>query len=425
MKKNMRKLAALLAALCLLVSCKAPAAQSAAAQSQVQSAQSQSAQSQSAQDSQQPMQQPQEYRAVWISYLEWQHTDFSSEEAFRNQAAQMMQNCAELGLNTVIAQVRAFGDALYPSQLFPWSESCTGIQGGDPGFDPLAILVEQAHAHGLRLEAWINPYRIQISTNPKGELAADNLANTHPQWIKKAQGSTFDGLYLDPSSEEVRSYILDGVKEILNGYAIDGIHFDDYFYPTTDVAFDAQEYAQKGKGLSLEDWRRQNVNILVQQVYDAVKAHDPRLTFGISPQGNPDNNYNGQYSDVGLWMREGGYVDYVAPQLYWGFDYKLGSGSDRFAYQNISAEWAAMERSPSVALYVGLGAYRMGEGDGCADTQQQWNSGHNLADMVNSLRQTGINGYVLFRYDHIFQNDAYAQLAAEETQALKKVNEQQ
>ncbi len=420
MKRAMCSMTALLLAVCLLVGCGAPAAQSAAAPSQPAEPASASTRSESELPAEQTA--DSEYRAMWISYLEWQHTDFSTEAAFRAEAAQMMQNCADLGLNTVIAQVRAFADALYPSRLFPWSESCTGIQGGDPGFDPLKILVEEAHARNLRLEAWVNPYRVAISGNPSGKLAENNLANNHVQWIKQAEGGMFDGLYLDPSSSEVQSYILDGVKEILDGHAVDGIHFDDYFYPTTDPAFDAEEYARQGSGLSLDDWRRQNVNTLVQKVYDLVKAHDPHLTFGISPQGNPDNNYNGQYSDVGLWMQEGGYVDYVAPQLYWGFDYTLKSGSDRFAYQNISAEWAAMERSPSVSLCFGLGAYRIGEGDGCEATQTQWNSGHNLADMVRSLRETGVNGYALFRYDHLFCNDGYADLAAGEAAALKQIN---
>ena len=365
----------------------------------------------------------QEYRAMWISYLEWQNVDFSTEAAFRAQAQQMLDNCADLGLNTVIAQVRSFADALYPSEIFPWSDLCTGQQGQDPGYDPLAILVEEAHARDLRIEAWINPYRVRLnSTTPAGELAEKNPAVQHPQWAKQVDGS--DTLYLDPSSPEVQQYIVQGVTEILEHYPVDGIHFDDYFYPTTDPAFDAPEYAAAGGGLSLEDWRRQNVNTLVAAVYDAVKSHSPKVSFGISPQGNPDNNYNGQYSDVGLWMREGGYVDYVMPQFYWGYGYTTGGGSTRFAFENITKEWAAMERSPSVALYCGLGAYRIGVGDGgnYDNNTAQWNTGHNLADMMSTLRENGFQGYAMFRYQHLFENAEYADMAAQEVDAIRANN---
>lgn len=365
-----------------------------------------------------------EYRAMWLSYLEWETVDFSSEEAFRRDVSVMLDNCVSLGLNTVIAQVRPFADALYKSELFPWSHLCTGSQGQDPGFDPLAVITELAHARSLRVEAWLNPYRVRLNESmPEGELAANGLAALHPDWVKDTAGDG-SALYLDPSNPEVQRYIVAGVEEILRGYAVDGIHFDDYFYPTTDPAFDAAEYAASGSGLGLEDWRRENVNALVRAVYDAVKAERPAAVFGISPQGNPDNNYNGQYSDVGLWMREGGYVDYVMPQLYWGYGYTTRGGSTRYAFENISAEWAGMQRAPSVALYFGLGAYRIGDGDGgnYAEATSGWQTGHTLADMVSTGRQCGADGYALYRYDFLFRLDAWAELASQESAALAGVN---
>ena len=361
-----------------------------------------------------------EYRAMWISYLEWQSVDFSSEAAFRQDAAAMLDLSASLGLNTVIAQVRPFADALYESALFPWSHLCTGTQGAAPGYDPLAILVELAHARGLRLEAWLNPYRVRLNGSTPPELAADSPAVLHPDWVK-ASG---DGLYFDPSSPEVQRYIVQGVEEILQNYAVDGIHFDDYFYPTTDPAFDEAEYAAAGSGLALADWRRENVNALVRAVYDAVKALRPAAAFGISPQGNPDNNYNGQYSDVGLWMRESGYVDYVLPQLYWGYGYTTGGGSTRYAFENISAEWAGMQRAPSVALYFGLGAYRIGDGDGgnYDAAVSGWQTGHTLADMIADGRRVGADGYALYRYDFLGRNAAWPELAAAENEAIAAAN---
>lgn len=362
-----------------------------------------------------------EYRAMWISYLEWEAVDFSSEEAFRRDASVMLDNCAALGLNTVIAQVRPFADALYKSELFPWSHLCTGAQGQDPGFDPLAVLTGLAHDRGLRLEAWLNPYRVRLNASyPAGELADNNPALLHPEWAKQAQ----EGIYFDPSNPEVQRYIVQGVEEILRNYPVDGIHFDDYFYPTTDPAFDAAEYAAAGGGLGLDDWRRENVNALVRACYDAIKAVRPAAVFGISPQGNPDNNYNGQYSDVGLWMREGGYLDYVMPQLYWGYGYTTRGGSTRYAFENISAEWAGMQRAPSVALYFGLGAYRIGEGDGgnYDAAVSGWQTGHTLADMVKTGRDCGADGYALYRYDFLFRTNNWAELASSEGAALSEVN---
>ena len=354
-----------------------------------------------------------EYRAMWISYLEWQNVDFSCEESFAQDVQTMLDNCVSLGMNVVLAQVRPFGDALYPSELFPFSHLCTGTQGQDPGYDPLALLVELAHEKGLEIEAWINPYRLQLSESMPAALADSNLANTHPEWVKQANG----GLYLNPASEDVRAYITAGVLELLENYPLDGIHLDDYFYPTTDPAFDAEEYAASGTSLSLEDWRRQNVNELVRALYAAAHQADRPVRFGISPQGNNDNNYNGQYSDVGLWLSQPGYVDYVIPQLYWGNGHLLSSGSDRFAFENISAEWLALERAPEIRLMFGLGAYRIGEGDGCEADLAFWQSGSALAQQAQLAREEGADGFALYRYDSLFAS-SQAELAASEVSAL-------
>lgn len=362
-----------------------------------------------------------EARLMWVSYKEWETMDFSSEAAFTEQAAALMANCAGLGMTRVLVQVRPFADALYPSELFPWSDLCAGAQGQDPGFDPLAILVGQAHDNGLAIEAWVNPYRVRLNGNyPAGELAADNPAVVHPEWAKEAAG----GVYLDPANREVQEYIAAGVRELLENYPLDGVHFDDYFYPTTEESFDAEAYAAADTTLSLADWRRENVNSLVSLVYRTVKEVSPTALFGISPQGNPDNNYNGQFSDVSLWMRTPGYLDYVAPQIYWGFGYTLQSGSDRFAFENITAEWAAMPRAEGVALYAGLGAYRIGDGDGGSNenSTSQWQTGCNLASQVEGLRAAGLDGYALYRYASLFDNAAWPELAAAEREALQAVN---
>ena len=161
-----------------------------------------------------------EWRAAWVSYLEFAEMDFSSESAFRADAAALMDNCLSLGLNTVIAQVRPFGDALYRSSLFPWSHLCTGVQGQDPGFDPLDVLLTEAHARGLSLEAWVNPYRLRSSVSMPPVLAENSLLNTHPEWVCTVN----EGAYLNPAIPEAADYVVQGVAELVQNYAVDGIH---------------------------------------------------------------------------------------------------------------------------------------------------------------------------------------------------------
>ena len=230
-----------------------------------------------------------------------------------------------------------------------------------------------------------------------------------------------EGLYLNPALPEAADYVVQGVAELVQNYAVDGIHFDDYFYPTTDPALDAAQFVSSGAG-NLDEWRRQNVTALVKAAHDAVKAADATLRFGVSPQGNPDNDLSEQYSDVRAWLTaegEDAVVDYLCPQVYWGYGYTLRSGSTRFAFENIVPEWLAMPRAASTALYFGLGAYRVGRGDGGAneDSLSQWCTGSALARQVGDLRRLGAGGWALYRYDSLFR-PAQPEPAAAERAAL-------
>jgi uncharacterized lipoprotein YddW (UPF0748 family) len=196
---------------------------------------------------------PLRYRAMWISYLEWPMFDTSSAEAFTQTVCTVLDNCISLGLNTVIVQVRPFSDAIYPSAVYPWSHVITGTQGQSPGYDPLAIFIEQAHTRGLVFEAWFNPYRVRLNESPLVDaLAADNPAALHPDWVREAD----TGLFYNPALPEVQNMVVEGVREVVRNYAVDGVQFDDYFYPSTDASFDAEQYAQSGAGQELAEWRR-------------------------------------------------------------------------------------------------------------------------------------------------------------------------
>lgn len=350
------------------------------------------------------------YRAVWVSYLEWQQVDFSTPETFSGDIAVILDNIRNLGATVVLAQVRPFGDALYPSSYYPFSHLCTGQQGRDPGYDPLALLVQAAHDRGLALEAWVNPYRIQAGLTPA--LCDASPAKLHPDWVKY----TDTGAYLDPANTAVRQYIADAVGELCANYDVDGIHFDDYFYPTTDPAFDAADYAASGSTRTQDDWRRENVNALMELCHAAARRYGVR--FGAAPAGDPEQNYTLQYSDAARWLRQGT-VDYLMPQLYWGQEYiKNGDASHSFA--QLAAAWAALPRAAGVKLYAGLGAYRVGAGDG-SDAGSEWFSGHALADQLALLARLGVQGAGLYRYGSLFANSDAPALAESEAEAIKGV----
>lgn len=347
---------------------------------------------------------PAEMRAMWVAYPDFEAYSLTAEAEFRATYAQIAQNCKNLGLNTLIVIVRPFSDAMYPSSIYPWSYLLSGQQGVDPGYDPLQIMIEETHALGLRFEAYINPYRVKLNEQKPGTLSADNPAVTNPDWAV----SVGESMWLDPGIPEVQAMVLAGVQEILLNYEVDGIHFDDYFYPTftdaqiaegLDTAFDEATYAAYGNGLSLAQWRRENVNTLVRAVYQTIKSINPSVSFGISPAGNLDTNYNKLYADIPTWMATEGYIDYILPQLYWEFGYTMSDGSTRFAFENIAAEWAALTRLDTVQLYAGLAAYKIHEG-----ADDAWRSGNIMASQIAYLQaQPDYSGFALFRYGSLYE----------------------
>ncbi len=356
-------------------------------------------------------------KAMWISYLEFQSVNFSSKTAFVSDMTQMFQNCKSMGLDTVIVQVRPFGDALYKSSVFPSSHLITGTQGAPMAYDPLEEMVKIAHGINLRIEAWVNPYRVRLSSKMPDNIAQSNPAN-NKDLVIEANG----GIYYNPALSEVQDLVAKGVAEIVENYDVDGIHLDDYFYPSTEASLDEAQYKASGTSLSQDDWRRENVNALVRKLYSTVKGIDSSVTFGISPQGNNDNNYTMQYSDVKLWLANEGYADYIMPQLYWGFGYLTKSGRTDYQFVNLCEQWESYPRAAGVKLYIGLGAYRIGDGDGGANDQSEWSRGDNLMRMINTINSIdGIDGFALYRYDNLFKNSKYAALAQSEVDHMTEI----
>ncbi|MCI8441885.1 MAG: family 10 glycosylhydrolase [Provencibacterium sp.] len=355
-----------------------------------------------------------EVRATWLSYLEWQELlTGRNETEFRVNIAEAFDHIKDLGLNTVFVQVRPFGDALYSSHYFPWSYVITGTEGQDPGFDPLQVMVEEAKSRKLRIDAWINPYRIRTSGTDK-PLSSENPA---AQWEEEGTDDVIryeGGLYLNPGSEKARQLIVDGVREIIENYEVDGIQFDDYFYPTPLLDFDQKSYESyraQGGELSQQAWRRENVNLLIREVYETVKQTNSRLLFGISPQGNNDINYNEQFIDVAKWLSTEGYVDYICPQIYFGIQ------NETAPFKSTVESWNRMIKVDTIQLYVGLAPYKIGQEDIWAGTgSREWIENTDLlAKMVAfSREQSHYGGFALYRYASLFMSNGEAADAVEE-----------
>ena len=256
----------------------------------------------------------QNIQGVWVSIYDM---DFlkNDESNFEVCAENMFKDIAKKNFNNVFLQVRPFSDALYDSEIFPWSSYLTGVQGQDPGFDPLKIMIEKAHNYNLKLHAWINPYRI-LYENDTTKICKDNPAY---EMIQSKDDSVFvceSGIFYNPSSMKVQKLILDGIREIVKNYDVDGIHIDDYFYPVTSDEIDKAQYEKYDGELTVDEWRMTNVNSFVSGMYSAVKTIDKNTIVSISPSGNLESNYTSHFADVRKWLSESGYADWNSSDLF-------------------------------------------------------------------------------------------------------------
>lgn len=360
---------------------------------------------------------------MWFSYLDLASMiKEKSKSEFEASIKQAFTKVMKDDYNTVFVQVRPFGDALYESEVFPWSYTITGTEGEDPGYDPLEVMIKAAHDRGLKVEAWVNPYRIRTASNSGYELDEDSLAY---YWLVEDTGDVIEyngGIYYNPGSELARNHIIEGVAELVEKYDIDGVHFDDYFYPTTDAAFDSdtyQEYKNGGGKLSLAAWRRENVNELVRETYAEIKRIDSSVRFGISPQGNTDINYNEQYIDVEKWLSGSGYVDYICPQVYYGFE------NDTCPFSATVKEWDNMIENKNIELYIGISASKIGLEDKWAGSgRNEWVENSNmLARMVAQARKSShYGGFAMYSYRSLYApNAAVKDQVDEEKDALAEL----
>lgn len=347
-----------------------------------------------------------EFRGAWISSvhnLDWPSKKGLPAAQQKAELVRLLDSAKSLGLTDVVFQVRPEGDALYRSSLEPWSRFLTGTQGKDPGYDPLAFCISEAGKRGIRVHAWINPYRASVKAG--APLAANHMARRYRAHAHKV-GSV---ICMDPGAPEVQDHVVKVVSDVARRYDVAGIHFDDYFYPYPAPGKTAsfpdtktyQRYRASGGKLDLADWRRDNVNRLIARSSQAVKAARPGIVFGVSPfgiytKGQPStvkaglDQYNQIYADPLRWMRSG-WVDYLAPQLYW-------KNNSAQCFTELLEWWRSPSVNPRrVPIYPGIASYRMKE--------QGWPAEEIVRQVALSRTVgEGPSGHIFFRMQDLARN---------------------
>ncbi|MCM4165655.1 MULTISPECIES: glycoside hydrolase family 10 protein [unclassified Arenibacter] len=351
-----------------------------------------------------------ELRGVWIATvvnIDWPKNGLDDIEKQKQDYLKILDFYENLNFNAVIVQIRAAGDAFYPSQYAPWSRFLTGNEGiaPQPYYDPMEWMVQEAHARGMEFHAWLNPYRATFDEKLE-ILSEDHDYYQHPDWMLK-YGKKY---YYNPGLPEVQQHLTDIIAEVVTNYDIDAVHFDDYFYPykiTGETFEDRETYIKYAlPQQSLEDWRRSNIDSLVQKVHNTIKSKKPWVQFGISPFGVWKNNstdprgsdtkagqttYEDLYADPLLWMKNG-WIDYLVPQVYWSMDLPAAS------HKKIVDWWS--KNSHNTNLYIGNGPYKIRN-----NSDRAWDRKKELPNQLKFARENkNVIGNVFFSAKSLMSN---------------------
>ncbi len=354
-----------------------------------------------------------EMRALFVSYMELNTyiRDKTKEESLEN-IKKIIKNTKSKKFNTIILQVRSFDDAIYKSSEFPINKSIILKDGSY--YDVLKTFIDETSKNKIDLYVWINPFRI---TRKNEEISPDSYAyqfiNTNI--VKKIE----DIYYYNPSSKEATTHIINGIKEILKNYEFKGILFDDYFYPNDDIDNEEyQEYVKHNGDISKSDYHLQVINNLIKEVYKSIKSINKNVSFGISPDGNIENNYNKNYADVRKWGKSDEYVDFLMPQLYYGF-----YNSSR-PFIDTMNEWNDIVTNKNIELYYALAFYKIGKEDTYArEGKQEWIENNDIIkrQIILGRNTSKYKGFALFRYDNLFNEEYYTVNTIKELENLDEV----
>lgn len=365
-----------------------------------------------------------DFKAIWLSQFDMVDVYTSNDQQrdaddFEEKIDQILLNVKNMGFNTVIIQTRPNCDSIYPSDFFPPSKYAVGGYDNDFSYDPIKIIVDKCHKQGLSVQGWINPLRCM---NVDELRYIDNKYKIK-QWYndQSANGTyivEYNGkYYLNPAYDEVVDYILQGVDELLQRYDFDGIHMDDYFYPTTSEEFDDQafdEYITKYGDISRKDFRHKNINNLVKRIYNTVKESNSNKLFGISPEGNINSAINTSFADVSTWCAENGYIDYICPQIYWGFEHQT------HPFNKVCDDWSALVTNKKVKLFIGitLGKAYSKEDQWSGSGKDEWKNYNDIIkrSVEYTLTLDKCSGVSFFSYQYFYNvktNERTSQTADE------------
>ena len=340
-----------------------------------------------------------ELRAVWVatvSNIDFPGSPTANSNVQRAEFIKLLDMHKRNGMNAVVVQIRPASDAFYPSALEPWSQWLTGRQGQPPFpyYDPLEFMINETHKRKMEFHAWMNPYRAVFNIN-SSSISATHITKIHPEWFL----TYGDKKYFDPGNKDVQKHVTAVVKDVTSRYAVDAIHFDDYFYPYRLPGKDFPDeatYRVYGNGMTKDDWRRSNTDSIIVMLSRVIKEENKNCQFGISPFGvwrNADKdpngsntkagqtNYDDLYADILLWLKNG-WIDYVAPQLYWEIGHNLAD------YTTLIEWWS--KNTYGKNCYIGLGIYRAG-------SNAAWKDKTQIPRQIEKLRNTpNINGMIFF-----------------------------
>lgn len=355
-----------------------------------------------------------EDRGIFISYIELgNYLRYKDKKEAKEVIQSMVSNIDDAGFNMVLLQVRTFSDSFYSSDIYPWSAVISGEEGVNPGYDLLKVFLNCCHKKDMKLFAWINPYRI------RGDSDVSDLSVDNPAYSYLGTDTVFvsGGVYYNPAKEEVKQLIVDGVLELVSNYDVDGVLFDDYFYPSGDVdVVDFQNYQEENPNTSIEEFRLMQVNDLIERVYKVCHKHD--VLFAVSPDGNIDNNYQKHYADVKKWGSSDGYVDYLMPQIYYGFY------NETQAFVSVLEEWENLASASSVKLLPVLAFYKVGAVDTFAKTgSEEWINHDDIImrEIILTRNLKQYQGFSLFRYDYLFNPELETTTTMGEISNMKKI----
>ncbi len=340
-----------------------------------------------------------EQNGLWITYYELEKI---FESGLEQEFKKVIENCKEMQIENLYIHTRAFGSTIYDSDYFPKLEKAEKYD-----FDIFEFMINECKKADIKVHAWINPYR--ISSN--GDISKLNTKSPAYRWLNDETSENdnnvcfSNGIYLNPASSQVKTLIVDSIRELIAKYQIDGIHFDDYFYPTTNTEFDKVSYLnyrkQNTNPKSLSNWRRNNVDELIKECRNAIKYADEKIIFSISPAASIKQNYNNLYADVEFWIKEN-YIDEIIPQLYFGFEYP----DESFRFLNLLEEWKGLVlENKNVKLKIGLGIYKAKPQ--FKEDKTEWTTNHDIISRQAEICKIDpeISGYILFSYSSLFSNE--------------------